>query len=207
MDKLKLIAIIWFVDAIVCLSTFSVAFCIDLLNFITSYSFCIVFSALHYSIPFSSWMVSMNFTENIKMVRNLIAHNNDKFMTANFLNKANEFMTINYRKIHKVNQYLAFGFITSSIGIIIRMLQFVYMAVVFLKHFLTHSPVFYAIFSIQFILNCFINGIIHDETQRLINDLDEININVIDSELYRSLISLKISIQESKSRFTVGGFA
>ena len=154
MDKLKLIAVIWFVHAIVCLSTFSVAFYIDidLLNFITSYFFCIVFIALHYSISFLSWVISMNFTENIKMIRNLIAHNNDKFMTANFLNKANEFMTINYRKIHKVNQYLAFGFITSSIGIVIRMLQFVYMAIVFLKHFLMiHRLVFYAIFSIQFI--------------------------------------------------------
>lgn len=137
MNKLKLIAIIWFVHVIICLTTFSVAFYIDidLLNFITSYSFCIVFSSLYYSISSLSWMISINFTENMKMIRNLITHNNGELMTANSLNKANQFMRINYRKMNKVDQYLAFGFVTSSIGIVIRMLQFVYMAVVFPKHF------------------------------------------------------------------------
>ena len=62
------------------------------------------------------------------------------------------------------------------------------------------------IISIQLIVSCFINEKIIKETQKL-NDLDDLDINVNNDQIYKALISFKTSIQKFKCGLTIGGYA
>ena len=63
------------------------------------------------------------------------------------------------------------------------------------------------IISIQLIVSCFINEKIIEETQKLLIDLDDLDINVNNDQIYKALISLKTSIQKFKCGLTIGGYA
>ena len=86
-NKLKTIAIIWCIHLVLAITIFSLAFLtsLNLFNFVMSYYHDILFISLMCSISFMSWIVSVNFTENIKIIRKRF---NNNFITANLLNEA-----------------------------------------------------------------------------------------------------------------------
>ena len=55
---------------------------------------------------------------------------------------------------------------------------------------------------IQLILSCFINGKLFNESIKLQSDLDNINIDVSDYKLFKTLIKFKTSVQRTKCGFT-----
>ena len=211
LSKLKIIKIIWIIHVLICFTklTYDLILSNHLMEFIINIYYNIMVIPLIYSISFISWMITINFTENIKIIRSRLNHDASHSIKTNYLIEANNFMTINFRKINKIDQYLAFGFITFAIGIMFCILQFVYLAVftkIYNYSFYNILPLHCQVF-IQLILNCFINGMIFDETQKLIYDLDNININVQNRKLFRALIFFRTSIRQIKYGFTIGGFA
>ena len=60
---------------------------------------------------------------------------------------------------------------------------------------------------IQLALNCFINGKVNEETLKLLGDLDYINIDVLDDQLFKTLIQFKTSVVKTKCGLTIARFA
>ena len=48
---------------------------------------------------------------------------------------------------------------------------------------------------------------VYEETSKLLNDLDNLNINVNDDLVVRALILFRTTINKNKCGFTIGGFA
>ena len=96
-SNLKLIKIIWIVHLVILVLTFifqSLLFpdAVDIL-----YAFCqsLLLMPLYYLLSFISWVVSMNFTENIKIIRVYLNHS-DALKKINYLNDINNYMFITY---------------------------------------------------------------------------------------------------------------
>ena len=93
--KLKTIAIIWSIHLVMIFNVFNVAYCSrgNLIGFFICYYFQIIVISFMYLISFISWMISINFTENIKIVRKQLNDNDNdndcKFVTANLLIESN----------------------------------------------------------------------------------------------------------------------
>ena len=210
LKRLKTIAIIWSIHLVMIFTVFSVAFYSrrNLIGFFTSYYFDIILISFMYLISFISWIVSMNFTENIKIVRKQLNHNDGEFVTADLLIESNKFIKINFKKIKKIDYYLNIGLMNLVIGIIMSIFTLVYLLVSFTSYSLFfHALPFSISVSIVLILNCLINGKILEEALKLICVLDNIRINVNNDKLYKSLILSKRLIHEIKCGFTIGGFA
>lgn len=132
-------------------------------------------------------------------------------MNFEYLIEAKNFMLINYKMINKINHFLFFGFIALAIGIVLKIMSSVYFKLFackfnFLKKLIAFNLVFQIQQLIELVLNCFINGKIYQETIKLLSDLDNININVNDDQLFNALILLKTSVTKTKCGFTIGGF-
>ena len=214
LNEIKQIKIIWIVHIFICFLKiiFDCATTkkYHMLNFITSYHHFMVVTPMTYSISFMSWIITMKFTRNIKQIRKLIVRNDGQFALTKLLNDVNKHLAISFSKINLVDQFLTFAFIFSAIETMFSILQFVYITVVFAKMFdylFYYSLPIYVIFLIQLILNCFINGILYEETEKLIFDLDNLNINVNHIKLFESFISLKTQLRNIKCGFTIGSFA
>ena len=80
---------------------------------------------LYYSISFISWIVSINFTKNIKIVKEYL-NENVSFMKCNHLHEANNFAMMNYKKMNKIDNYLSSGFIISAIEVVSSIMLTVY---------------------------------------------------------------------------------
>lgn len=142
------------------------------------------------------------------MIRKRLNYKESQLITANLLIQTNKVLLTNFSKIKQIDQYLSFGFFTLTVGIIFSILEFVYLIVIFTQHFLFLRGLPFEIsFMMLIILNCFINGKVMEETSKLFCDLDNININLNNNELYRSFIFLKTSINKIKCGFSIGGFA
>lgn len=116
------------------------------------------------------------------------------------------FIHFSLTKIQQINHYLNIGFINLVIGIIISIFTLVYSLVSFTSYILFFRALPFSIgVSILLILNCLINGKVLEETSKLIYVLDNIQININNTQLYESLISLKTSINRIKCGFTIGG--
>lgn len=208
LNKLQFIAIIWFIQFCVSIIIFSIAFFtkITLFNFLDTFNHDIIFIPLMHSTSFVALVISFNFTENIKIIRNHLNHT--QFITSHFFIESSKFLVMNFQKIQLIDKYLSIAFISLSIGIISSMLQFVYLIVVFTdtEKYVRGLP-FQITIIIQLIFNCFINGKLLEETQNLLCDLDNIDIDVNDEQLYKSLILFKKSIRNVKCGFSIGGFA
>lgn len=120
-------------------------------------------------------------------------------------------MLINNNKLSKINNYLSFGFIIITIVCIFDILTLDYFIIYLIKQNVpgesSYNLLFQLLVSIQLIISCFINEKVIDETQKLLFVLDDLNINVKDDQLYKTLISCKTSIQNLKCGLTIGGFA
>lgn len=119
---------------------------------------------------------------------------------------------INYEIINNIDNFLSFGFTTSAIGIVLSMMSTVYFALFayklnYLNDVLAFTLAYHLQQLTQLILNCFINGQVHEQTIGFLSDLDNININVNDDQLFKALILLRTSISTNKRGFTIGGFA
>ena len=155
-----------------------------------------------------SWIIIINFREILKMIRTRINHKDGRFITSKFLIEANKLITFKFGKINQIDNYMAIGTTVITIGIIFSNFLFVYASVVFTKYHKFYQDLPYCIlFSSPLILSCFINGMLMEETRYFKCDLDNININVDDDQIYKSLNAFKISIRNIKSGFTIGGFA
>lgn len=217
-NKVKLIKMIYIIYILGCLVLFIVNFIEK--PTIENFAFCYfqykIIIGLYYSLSFMSWIIIINFHEILKVIRTRIKNNgndyrlsDNRFITSKFLIEANKLITFQLRKIHQIDNYMMIGTTLITIGIIFSSLQFVYASVVLNKHyhrFYQDLPYCILFFS-QLILNCFINGMLIEEIRNLKCDLDNININVNDHQLYKSLIAFKMSIRNIKSGFTIGGFA
>ena len=211
--KLKLVKFIWILHHLITALIFilqSILFPITSL-IIVSFINNIMLMTLYYSLSFISWIVSTNFTENIKIIRKYLTAN-ARIMKINDLTQANNFILINYKMINKIDKFLAFGFITSAIGIMLNIMSSVLFGFFIHKfnlmnELLAFNLVFQIQQLIQLILNCFINGKVYEETTKLLNDLDNLNINVNDDLIVRALILFKTTINKNKCGFTIGGFA
>lgn len=208
--RLKTIAIIWSIHLVMIFIVFTLAFSSrkNFVGFFISYYFEIILIPFMYLISFISWMISINFTENIKIVRKQLNDNDGKFVTANLLLESNNLIFVNFRKIQQINHYLNIGFINLVIGIIMSIFALVYSLISFTSRIVFFRALPFSIeVSILLILNCLINGKILEETSKLICVLDNFTINVNNTQLYQSLISLRTSINKMKCGFTIGGFA
>ena len=166
---------------------------------------------LYYSLSFVSWIVSINFIENIKIIRKYLS-DSDNFGKFNCLNEFDNYILINYKIINKIDNFLAFGFITITFEVILIVMTTVYYSLYagklnFLDGLIAYDMVLLFQQLSQLILNCFINGKLYDESMKLLNDLDNININVNDDQLFKTLIKFKTSVQRTKCGFTIGRFA
>ena len=205
-NKLKTIAIIWCIHLVMSIFIFALGVWpnFNLFGFIISYYHDIILISLMCSISFMSWIVSVNFTENIKIIKKRL---NNNFITANLLEEA-KLITIYFENIKKIDQLLTMGFISLAVGIICIILQFVHLLIVFSETslFLVILP-FQLYLIILIILNCIINSNVMEEALKLHSALDNIKINVNNDQLYESLISLKTSIYKLGCGFSIGGFA
>ena len=211
--KLKSVKLIWFAHLVIFVLTFIVqSSCFpDWRHIIISFFNNLIFMPLYYSLSFISLMVSVSFCENIKIKRKYLISDfaSVKF---NYLNSLTKFMSINYEITNKIDNFLAFGFITSAIGIVLSIMSSVYLGLFaqkfnFINEILAFTLVYHFQQLIQLILNCFINGQVYEETIGFISDLDNINVNVNDDQLFKALILLRTSISRTKRGFTIGGFA
>ena len=115
---------------------------------------------------------------------------------------------MNFIKIRKISYYLSFGFITLTVEIILSICTLIYMYVIFTSNLVFLRGLSFSINLIVLLtLNCIINGKVIEETIKLLNDLDNLNINVKIDEFYHDLILLKTSIENLKCGFSIGGFA
>lgn len=212
-SKLKSIIIIWIIHLLICgLIT------VCLLVFYPKPSY-ILFAVLNNlflyplfcSISFMSWIVSVSFSENIKIIRNRITHNGALFVTSNYLNQAKNFLLINYQMINKIDHHLAPGSFTLATGIVVITMATAYYSIFvkqlnILGEFLSYNITFASLQLANFVLNCFINEKVINETRKLLCVLDNVNINVMDNQLYKSVLSLKKSVKKTKCGFTIAGF-
>ena len=204
-NKLKTIAIIWCIHLVMDIIMFVIAFSssLNIFNFFICY-YDIVFISLMCSISFMSWIVSANFTENIKIIRKRF---NNNFITANLLNEA-KLIIICFENIKKIDQLLTMGFISLAAVIICTILQLVCLLTIFPLNILFFRGLPFQLYLIiLLIINCIINSNVMEETLRLHSALDNIKINVNNDQLYQSLISLKKSIYKLGCGFSIGGFA
>ena len=205
-NKLKTIAIIWCIHLVMSIFIFALGFSskFNLSGFLMSYYHDIIFILLMCLIPFMSWIVSVNFTENIKIIRKRF---NNNFITANVLNET-KLITIYFEKIKKIDKLLTIGFISLAVGIIYITLQFVHFLINFPQNVLFRKILPFQLYLIIIlILHCIINNNVMEETLKLHSALDNIKINVNNDQLYELLISLKTSIYKLGCGFSIGGFA
>ena len=210
LDRLKKIAILWCIHLMI----FSIIFCLtfstslSLFGFILRYYNNIIFPSLMYSISFMSWIISTKFVKDVQIIRTHLNLNDNQIITPNLLIEANKLLAINFLKIKQVDQYLAIGFFSMSVGIIFSFLEIVYLIICFHKYFLFLRFIpFQTNLLILLVLNCVINGNVMEETVKLLNDLDNLIINVNNDKLYHAIITFKTSINKLKCGFTIGGFA
>lgn len=212
-SKLKPIIIIWIIYFTVCMSLILIQTILypDAIHILFSLIYNLFLIPLFYSISFMSWMASVNFSENITIIRNHISVEDGLFVTANRLIQANKLLTVNYKKINQLDHYLATGFTFSAIDSMFSMMTSVYFGIYIkrinrLNELLTYG-IFGVLITIQLILNCLINEKVIIETKKLQSDLDNLNIDVGDYQLYKASMSFKKSICNNKCGFTIGGFA
>ena len=212
LTKLRLVKIIWIVHLLIFIIIFIIQSCLSPYNYVI-YAFVNNFMLLplYYSVPFISWIVSTNFIENIKIIRKYL-NQKDASLKIHHFTQANNFMLINYKIINKIDDFLSFGFATSSVGVILGIMLSVYHGIFghklnFLREILTFELVYQILQLIQLVLNCFINGKVNEETVKLLGHLDNININMFDDQLFKTLIQFKTSIVKTKCGFTIAGFA
>ena len=212
-SRLKAIKIIWIVHLIILTLTFILQSSLfhDINNILYALFNNLLLMPLYYSLSFISWVVSMNFTENIQIIRKYLTNNNT-FIKRNHLTEFNNYMLINYEMVNKIDHFLAFSFISSTIAVVFNIMVTVYYNLYarkfdYIDELIAFDMIFEGGQLIQLILNCFINGKLYNETLKLLSDLDNININVNDDQLFKTLIKFKTSVQRTKCGFTIGGFA
>ena len=71
-------------------------------------------------------MVSIGFSENIKIVRKYLTDNAMTIRTYQLTN-ANKFLLVNYKSIKTIDQYLAFAFIFTEIAMVMSITSLVYL--------------------------------------------------------------------------------
>ena len=208
--KLKLVKMILFVFWIVWVITFIIQSSVygDGQRILSSFINNLVLMPLFTSLISVSWMVSIGFSENIKIVRKYF----NKNMLSIELTQANKYMLINYKNINKIDQYLAFSYIMATTGIVLGVMSTVYMwifasKIKLLNEILEFNIAFQILQFISFILNCFFLEKPSKETQKLSNHLDNLNININDDTLFKALILFRTSVDKVKCQFTIGGFA
>ena len=210
--KLKLVKIIWLLHLIIFILIFILQTILFPFVIYITYAFInnILLMPLFYSISFISWIVSTNFSDNIKIIRKNLNHHS--IVNSDHLIETKNYILINYKMINKIDHFLTFGFITLAIGSVQNLMSSVYFALFAFKfNFLKQLITFNLVFQIQqltaLFLNCFTNGKVYEETLKLLNDLDNLNINVNDDQLFKALILFKTSVTKSKCGFTIGRFA
>ena len=209
--RIKIIWILHLVIPALILTVQSIIFADSFFYLIFAFINNLMLVPLYYSISFISWIVSTNFTENIQIVKEYL-NQNSTFMKYNHLNEANNFVTIDYKKINKIDNYLSSVFIISAIGVVCSIMLSVYFAFFadkfdFRDELIAFDLISQIIQLIQLLINCFINGKVYNESSKLLNYLDNLNINVNDDKLFKTLIEFKTSVQKTKCGFTIGGFA
>ena len=211
--KLRLVKIIWIVHLLTFFIIFIIQSCLFPLLNLLIYAFYsnFMFFPLCYSISFISWIVSTNFIENIKIIRKYFIQK-DSSLKIDHLTQAKNFILINYKIINKIDNFLSFGFITSTVAVILNIMSLVYFGILNYKYSsfnitLAFDLVYQILQLNLLVLNCFINGKVNEETMKLLGDLDNININVHDDELLKTLIQFKTSVVKTKCGFTIAGFA
>ena len=208
--KLKLVKMVLIVYFMVWLITFVVHSSVysDGYIIINSFASNFVMMPLFTSVISVSWMVSIGFSENIKIVRKYL----NKNMQVIRLTEVNKFVLTNYKNIKKIDEYLAFSNIIAAIGIVLGVMSTVYACIFakrirFLINLVEFNMPYQTVQYISFILNCFFLGKLSKETEKLLNHLDNLNININDDQLFKAFILLKTSVDKVKCGFTIGGFA
>ena len=211
--KLKLVKFIWIVHLVMNALIFILQTAFFPIPSYISMSFInnLILIPLYYSISFISWIISTNFTENIKIIRKYLTDNAAMMKLVN-LTQSNDFILINYKMINKIDNILALGFITLAIGMMLGIMSSVYFTLfinklIIMREIYVYNLVFQFQLLTQLILNCFINGKVYDQSLKLLNYLDNLNINVKNDQLFKALIKFKTSVQKIKCGFTIGGFA
>ena len=111
-----------------------------------------------------------------------------------------------------IDQYLPFNYIMTATGTVLIVMSTIYVWIFaskakLLAFFLEFNIPIEIVQFISFILNCFFLEKLSKETQKLLNHLDNLNININDDTLFKALILFRTSIDKAKYGFTIGGFA
>ena len=212
-SNLKLIKVIWIAHLIILVLSFIVQSSLfpNVYDILCAFCQSLLLMPLYYLLSFISWIVSMNLIENIKIIRKYL-NDRDAFKKLNYLNEFNNYMLINYKIVNKIDNLLAFGFISFTFEAILLVMITVYYGLYagifnFLDQLIAFDIILQIQRLIQLILNCFINGKLYNESIKLLNDLDNINIDVNDGRLFETLIKFKTSVDRTKCGFTIGKFA
>ena len=59
----------------------------------------------------------------------------------------------------------------------------------------------------KLVISCFVNGLVYDESDKIMATLDNINAHDINDYQYRELLLFKSISRESNFGFSIGGFA
>jgi hypothetical protein len=60
---------------------------------------------------------------------------------------------------------------------------------------------------LKLIISCYINGLVHDESERINSVLDNFNTRDLDEVQYKEWIMFKNILKDTRIGFTIGGFA
>jgi len=60
---------------------------------------------------------------------------------------------------------------------------------------------------VKLVISCYINGLVHEQSERIYAVLDKFNAKQFDKSEYKELVLFKTMSRESSFGFTIGGFA
>jgi hypothetical protein len=60
---------------------------------------------------------------------------------------------------------------------------------------------------LKLIISCYINGLVHEESERIYSVLDNFNTRDLDEVQYKEWLMFKNILKDAKIGFTIGGFA
>jgi hypothetical protein len=60
---------------------------------------------------------------------------------------------------------------------------------------------------LKLIISCYINGLVHEESERIYSVLDNFNTRDLDKIQYKEWLMLKNILKDTRIGFTIGGFA
>jgi hypothetical protein len=76
-----------------------------------------------------------------------------------------------------------------------------------MKKYLTYYALKSITSVLKLIIDCYINGLVHEESERIYSVLDNFNTRSLDEVQYKEWLMFKNILKDTRIGFTIGGFA